>query len=73
MTAVDWVVLAFAALLALAGAYKGLIAGALSLIGVVVGAVVGARLAPHLLAGGAQSRYTPLVALAGAGILAVVL
>ena len=73
MTAVDWIVLGFAALLALAGAYKGLIAGALSLVGIVVGAVAGARLAPHLLADGAHSRYTPLVALAGAGLLAVLL
>ena len=73
MTAVDWIVVGFAVALGLAGAYKGLIAGALSLAVVVVGAVLGARLAPHLLADGAHSRYTPLVALAGAGVLAVLL
>ena len=73
MTLVDWLAVAFVAVLALGGARTGLLAGALSLAGIVVGAVVGARLAPHLLSGGAESRYTPLVALAGALVLAVLL
>jgi S1-C subfamily serine protease len=38
---------------------------------VVGGALLGARLAPHILDEGASSPYTPLVALLGAGALAV--
>jgi S1-C subfamily serine protease len=73
VTTVDWVALGFVGLAALMGWRKGLIAGALSLAGVAAGAVLGARVAPHLLSGGEQSPYTPLVALAGAFLLASVL
>src|SRR4051794_40790747 len=52
---------------------RGLIASALSLAGIAIGAVLGARLAPHLLHGGSHSPYTPLAALAGAAICAVLL
>ena len=41
---------------------RGLIASALPLAGFVGGAALGARLGPELLAGGAESRYAPLVA-----------
>src|SRR5205085_324719 len=40
---------------------------------IVAGAVLGARIGPHLLHHGAHSPYTPLAALAGAAILAIVL
>jgi uncharacterized membrane protein required for colicin V production len=73
MTTVDWIALGFIAVMALFGFRRGLIAGALSAAGVLLGAVVGARLAPHLLSGGPHSPYTPLAALAGATVLAVVL
>jgi S1-C subfamily serine protease len=73
VTNVDWVALGLVGLAALMGWRKGLIAGALSLAGVVAGAVLGARVAPHLLSGGERSPYTPLVALAGAFLLASVL
>ena len=73
MTTVDWVALGFVALTALLGLKKGLIASALSAAGVIGGAVVGARLAPHLLSGGSRSPYTPVAALAGALILAIAL
>jgi uncharacterized membrane protein required for colicin V production len=73
VTVVDLVVIAFVALAALVGMRKGLIASALSLAGIAIGTVVGARLAPHLLHDGAHSAYTPLAALAGAAVLAVVL
>ena len=66
MTTVDWVALGFVAFTALLGLRKGMIASALSLAGVVVGAFVGARLAPHLLNGGSESPWTPLAGLAGA-------
>src|SRR5919198_445841 len=59
--------------MALLGLRKGLIASALSAAGVIAGAIVGARLAPHLLSGGSRSPYTPVAALAGALILAVAL
>ena len=73
MTRVDVFALVFVALAAFVGFRKGLIASALSLIGIVVGAVIGARLAPYLLAQGSSSPYTPLVGLAGAAIGAVLL
>jgi uncharacterized membrane protein required for colicin V production len=69
----DWVAVALIAVSAVVGLARGLIASALSAAGLVVGAIVGARLAPHLLHGGSSSPYTPLAALAGAGVLAIVL
>ena len=73
MTTVDWIALVFVAVTGLLGFKKGLIASALSLAGIVVGAIVGARLAPHLLTGGSASPYTPLAGLAGAAVGAVLL
>ena len=73
MTHVDWFALGFVALMALYGLRKGLIAGALSAVGVIGGALVGARLAPHLLSGGSRSPYTPVAALGGAIVLAILL
>jgi S1-C subfamily serine protease len=73
VTTVDWFALAFVAVTALLGFKKGLIASALSLAGIIVGAIVGARVAPHLLTGGSNSPYTPLAGLAGAAIFAVLL
>jgi S1-C subfamily serine protease len=72
VTWVDWAVVAFAALLAIRGAQQGFVAGALSLLGFVVGAVVGGRLGSAVLQSGSHSRYAPLIALGG-GILLVVL
>ena len=73
MTRVDWFALLFIALAAFFGYRKGLISSALSVAGIVVGAIIGARLAPHLLAEGSESPYTPLVGLAGAAVGAVLL
>lgn len=73
MTTVDWVALGFAALTALLGLRRGLIASALAIIGIVAGAVIGARVGPLLLPDGRHSPYTPLAALAGAVVLAFVL
>jgi S1-C subfamily serine protease len=73
VTRVDVLALVFVALAAFVGFRKGLIASALSLLGIVVGAIAGARAAPYLLAQGSSSPYTPLVGLAGAAIGAVVL
>ena len=46
------------------GYQRGLIASALPLAGFIGGAALGARIAPALLAGGSESRYAPLVAVA---------
>ena len=72
MTGVDWVALGVVGLAALVGFRRGLVASALSVTGIVVGAVVGARVAPHVL-GGSSSPYAPLVAVAGAALLAFLL
>jgi S1-C subfamily serine protease len=73
VTRADWFALAFVAIAAFLGLRKGLVGSAFSLVGIVVGAVLGARLAPHLLSGGDESPYTPVVGLAGAVIGAVML
>jgi S1-C subfamily serine protease len=66
VTTLDWIAVAVAVLAAIAGLRRGLLVSALSLAGVLVGAVIGGRVAPHLLPSGSASPYTPLVALAGA-------
>jgi S1-C subfamily serine protease len=66
VTRVDWIALAIAAVAALYGLKRGLIATGLSLAGVAAGAVLGARTAPHFLHGGSHSPYTPLAGLIGA-------
>jgi hypothetical protein len=74
VTAVDWIIVGFTALMALWGFAQGLIVGALSLVGFAAGAFVGSRLGPALLEEGSRSPYAPLSALVGAlalgGILA---
>jgi S1-C subfamily serine protease len=70
----DWIIVAFAVLMAVWGYAQGLIVGALSLGGFVAGAFLGSRLGPALLSEGSHSPYAPLFALFGAiligGILA---
>ena len=74
MTGLDWIIVAFAALFALSGFYRGFIVGALSLAGFVVGAFIGTRVAPALLPSGSASPYAPAFGLFGAllagGVLA---
>ncbi len=64
MSTADWIVLGVVVLFGLYGLSKGLVRGALSLAGFALGAYVGARLAPTVLAEG--SPYAPLLALGGA-------
>jgi S1-C subfamily serine protease len=71
VTRLDWIVLALVALAALLGLWQGFTIGVLSVVGRLAGALIGARVAPHLLPSGAESPYTPLVALAGAAGFAV--
>ncbi len=66
MTAVDWIALAVVGVCAIGGWRRGLIASALSLAGLVLGAYAGSRIAPHLLTGGSSSAWTPLAGLLGA-------
>jgi uncharacterized membrane protein required for colicin V production len=73
VTKVDLIAFAFVALTAFIGWKKGLLASALSLAGIVLGAWLGSRLAPELLQGGTHSPYTPLAALAGAAVGAILL
>ena len=73
MTRLDWIIVGFAALTALMGYRRGLVRSVLSLAGLAAGAVVGARIAPHVLSGGHDSRYTALIGLAGAFVGASVL
>jgi S1-C subfamily serine protease len=73
VTVIDWVAIALIALLAAAGAARGLVAGVLSIAGIVGGAIIGARIAPLFLPHGEESPYLPIAALAGAILLAVLL
>ncbi len=74
MSTIDWVIVVFAALLAVLGYLQGFIVGALSLVGFALGAFLGTRLGPLLLSGGAHSPDAPLFGLLGAllagGVLA---
>jgi S1-C subfamily serine protease len=71
MTPLDWIAVGVVLLAALGGAAQGFVWSALSLAGLVTGAVVGGRLAPVLLAQGSSSPYAPVIAVAGAVTLAV--
>jgi hypothetical protein len=66
VTPLDWIIVAFTALMAFWGYARGLIVGALSLAGFAGGALLGSRLGPLLLAEGSSSPYAPLAALIGA-------
>ena len=73
MTPLDWIIVAFTALMAFWGYARGLIVGALSLAGFAGGALLGSRLGPLLLAEGSSSPYAPLAALIGAFAFGAVL
>jgi S1-C subfamily serine protease len=74
MTGVDWIIVAFTAVLAFYGYMQGFIVGILSLAGFALGAFLGTRFGPLLLPAGAHSRYAPVFGLLGAlfagGVLA---
>jgi S1-C subfamily serine protease len=73
VTAVDALALVLVLAAAAAGYRKGLLAGALSMAGILLGAWIGSRVGPEFLSGGRESPYQPLAALAGAAIGAIVL
>jgi S1-C subfamily serine protease len=66
VTAVDWIAIGIVGVCAIGGWRRGLIASALSLAGLMLGAYAGSRIAPHLLTGGSTSAWTPLAGLVGA-------
>ncbi len=66
MTGLDWIIVAFAAILACFGFRRGFIVGALSFCGFAIGAFLGTRLAPLLLSQGSSSPYGPALGLGGA-------
>ncbi len=66
MTAIDWLIVAFTALLAVYGYLQGFIVGALSLVGFALGAFVGTHVGPLLLPSGSHSQYAPVFGLVGA-------
>ena len=70
---VDVIAIAIVVVSALGGFRRGLVLTAFSLVGLVVGAYLGSRIAPHLLHGGSSSTWTPVAGLAGAVLGAVLL
>jgi uncharacterized membrane protein required for colicin V production len=72
VTNLDWIIVAIVVLSALGGFRRGLIRTGFWLVGLVGGAVIGARVAPHLLEAGTHSRYTAVIGLVGALIGVVI-
>jgi S1-C subfamily serine protease len=70
---VDWIAIAIVLFAALGGLRRGLVLSAFSLVGLVAGAYLGSRVAPHLLHGGSESTWAPIAALVGAALGAVLL
>jgi uncharacterized membrane protein required for colicin V production len=73
VTTLDWIIVAFAALLAGFGFRRGFIVGALSFAGFAVGAFLGTRLGPLLLPRGSASPYAPAFGLIGALLAGAIL
>jgi S1-C subfamily serine protease len=66
VTKLDWIIVAFAAVLASFGFRQGFIVGVLSFVGFALGAFLGTRLGPLLLPKGSASPYAPAFGLIGA-------
>jgi S1-C subfamily serine protease len=73
MTAIDIIIIVFAAFFALVGFSRGFLIGALSLVGFAGGAYLGTRFGPHLLKEGNASPFAPLFGLLGALVGGVIL
>jgi S1-C subfamily serine protease len=69
VTGLDWLIIVFALAMGFWGYQQGLIVGLLSLGGFAIGAFLGSRLGPALLAEGSHSPYAPATALAGAFLI----
>src|SRR4051812_11911092 len=66
VTQLDWLIVAFAAVLGVLGFRQGFVIVALSFAGFALGAFLGTRLAPLLLPRGSSSPYAPAFGLFGA-------
>ena len=73
MTGLDWIIVAFAAILASFGFRRGFIVGVLSFGGFAIGAFLGTRLGPLLLNEGSSSPYAPALGLIGALLAGAIL
>src|SRR3954464_6027526 len=66
VTGVDWIIVGLLLLLALFGWAQGFVTGGLALVGVALGAWIGARLAGVVLPDGSRNPYAPAIGLVGA-------
>ncbi|HEX3692294.1 MAG TPA: MarP family serine protease [Solirubrobacteraceae bacterium] len=73
MTGLDWLIVAFACLLAVFGFRRGFIVAMLSFGGFAIGSFIGTRLGPLLLSQGSTSRYAPAFGLIGALLAGAIL
>ena len=73
LNAADWIAIAIVLIAAVGGFRRGLVLSAFSLVGLAAGAYIGSRIAPHVLHGGSNSRWTPVAGLIGALVGAVLL
>ena len=73
MTGVDWIIVGLVLLLALFGWAQGFISGVLALAGLALGAWIGSRIGPLVLAEGSHSPWAPAFALLGALIVGALL
>jgi S1-C subfamily serine protease len=73
VTEIDWLIVAFAAILAAFGFRRGFIVGVLSFGGFAIGAFIGTRLGPLLLPQGSSSPYAPAFGLFGALLAGAIL
>jgi S1-C subfamily serine protease len=73
VTQLDWIIVVFAALLAIFGFRRGFIVAVLSFGGFAIGAFLGTRLGPLLLSHGSSSEYAPAFGLIGALLAGAIL
>jgi S1-C subfamily serine protease len=73
VTRLDWIIVAFAALLALFGFRRGFIVAVLSFCGFALGSFIGTRLGPLLVPRGSVSPYAPAFGLIGALLAGAIL
>ena len=73
MTVVDIIIVAFAVVFGVVGFARGFFIGVLSLGGFILGAYLGTRFGPQLLADGNRSPYAPIFGLLGAIIAGTIL
>jgi S1-C subfamily serine protease len=73
VTGLDWLIVAFASLLAMFGFRRGFIVAALSFCGFALGSFIGTRLGPLLLPRGSSEQYAPAFGLIGALLAGAIL